>query len=77
MPFAGAMKYFRDNLMGYKTFLKIFDMPQNIFLCSLLILIFLIIPFVWAQNVHSDHQGNLRKIRYVDNDTLFNKSYFS
>ena len=30
----GGMKYFKPILMCHETFLKIFDAPQNIFLCS-------------------------------------------
>ena len=36
--FAGVMKYFRHILMGHEIFLKIFDGPKNLFLCSFLIL---------------------------------------
>ena len=37
----GVMKYFRHILMGHEIFFKIFDRPQNIFLCSnFIILIF-------------------------------------
>ena len=38
--FTGVMKYFRHILMSHEIFLKIFDGPQNIFLCSFLILTF-------------------------------------
>ena len=38
--FAGVMKYFRHMSMGHEIFFKIFDRPQNIFLCSFLILTF-------------------------------------
>ena len=34
------MKYFRHILMGHEIFLKIFDGPQNIFLWSILIILF-------------------------------------
>ena len=36
----GAMKYFRHILMGHEIFFKIFDGPQNIFLCSIFIILF-------------------------------------
>ena len=36
----GAMKYFRHILMGHEIFFKIFDGPQNIFLCSVFIILF-------------------------------------
>ena len=36
--FVGAMKYFRHILMGHEIFFKIFDGPQNIFLCSIFII---------------------------------------
>ena len=39
-----AMKYFRDILMGYEKFLKIFGGPQKVFLCFLC-LIFLVNSF--------------------------------
>ena len=55
--------------MGHEKFLKIFDGVQNIFLCSFLILAFsnFIWKFkcVWAENVQTGHQVDLRKIRHV------------
>ena len=36
----GAMKYFRHILMDHEIFFKIFDGPRNIFLCSILIILF-------------------------------------
>ena len=36
----GAMKYFRQILMGHKIFFRIFDGPRNIFLCSIFIILF-------------------------------------
>ena len=36
----GAMKYFRHILMDHEIFFKIFDEPQNIFLCSIFIILF-------------------------------------
>ena len=36
----GAMKNFKHILMGHEIFLKIFDGPQNTFLCSSLIILF-------------------------------------
>ena len=35
-----VMKYFRHILMGHEIFFKIFDGPQNIFLCSIFIILF-------------------------------------
>ena len=43
--FVGVMKYFRQILMGHKTFLKSFDRPQNVFSCSFLVLTFS--KFIW------------------------------
>ena len=55
--------------MGHKTFLKIFDGSQNIFLSSFLILTFSKFTWkfkwVWAENVQTDNQEDLRKIRHV------------
>ena len=42
--FTGAMKYFRHMLMSHEIFLRIFDRPRKLFLCSLF-LIFLVIYF--------------------------------
>ena len=36
----GAMKYFRHILIGHEIFFKIFDGPQNIFLCSIFVILF-------------------------------------
>ena len=36
----GAMKYFRHISMGHEIFSKIFDGPQNIFLCSVFVILF-------------------------------------
>ena len=36
----GLMKYFKHILMGHKIFFKIFDGPQNIFLCSIFVILF-------------------------------------
>ena len=38
--FVGVMKYFRHILMGHEIFFKIFDGPQNIFLCSIFVILF-------------------------------------
>ena len=38
--FGGVMKYFKHILMGHEIFFKIFDGPKNIFLCSLLVILF-------------------------------------
>ena len=34
------MKYFRHILMCHETFFKIFDGPQDIFLCSIFVILF-------------------------------------
>ena len=36
----GVMKYFRHILMGNEIFFKILNGPQNIFLCSISIILF-------------------------------------
>ena len=36
----GVMKYFRYTLMGHEMFFKIFDGQQNIFLCSIFVILF-------------------------------------
>ena len=38
--FVGVTKYFRHILMGHEIFVKIFDGPQNIFLCSIFVILF-------------------------------------
>ena len=38
--FVGVMKNFRLILMGHEIFFKIFDGPQNIFLCSIFVILF-------------------------------------
>ena len=38
--FVGLMKYFRHIVMGHEIFFKIFDGPQNIFLCSIFVILF-------------------------------------
>ena len=38
--FVELMKYFRHILMGHEIFFKIFDGPQNIFLCSVFVSLF-------------------------------------
>ena len=69
------MKCFRHILMDHKIFLKIFDRPQNIFLCSFLILTFSKFvwkfKWVWAENVQTGHQEDLRKIRHVNHKSNF------
>ena len=52
MVFVGAMKNFKHMLMGQEIFLKIFDGPQNIFLCT---------PLV---NMQTGYQGDLRKVTH-------------
>ena len=43
--------------------IKIFDGPQNIFLCSVFVIFF--VKEVGAQNIQTSHQGDLRKTRHV------------
>ena len=38
--FVGVMKYFRYILMGHEIIFRIFDGPQNIFLCSIFVILF-------------------------------------
>ena len=38
--FVGVMKYFRHILMGHEKFFKLFDGPQNIFLCYIFVILF-------------------------------------
>ena len=38
--FMKVIKYFSHILMGHEIFFKIFDGPQNIFLCSIFIILF-------------------------------------
>ena len=40
MVFVGVMKYSRHILMGHEINFKIFDGPQNIFLCSIIVIFF-------------------------------------
>ena len=40
MVFVRVMKYFRYILIGHEIFFKIFDGPQNIFLCSIFKILF-------------------------------------
>ena len=38
--FVGVIKYFRHILMGHEIFFQIFNVPQNIFLCSICVILF-------------------------------------
>ena len=40
MVFVGTMKYVRHILMDHEIFFKFFDGPRNIFLCSILLILF-------------------------------------
>ena len=66
----GVMKYFRHILMDHEIFFKIFDGPQNIFLCSIFY-VFLCSNFIFyfngvgVQNIQTSHQEDLRKTRHV------------
>ena len=37
----GVIKYFRHILLGHEIFFKLFHGPQNIFLCSIFVILFL------------------------------------
>ena len=41
--FAGAMEYFRQILMDHEMYLRIFDRPQTMFLCTFLFFFFFLI----------------------------------
>ena len=43
--FVGVMKYFRHILMGHEIFLKIFDGPRNIFLCSIFVIFLRVLEY--------------------------------
>ena len=59
------MKYFRHILMGHEIFSKFFDGPQNIFVCSIFVILFLKLRVVVAQSIQTSYQGDLRKTRHV------------
>ena len=40
MVLVGFMKYFRHKLMDREMFFEVFDGPQNIFLCSIFVILF-------------------------------------
>ena len=40
MVLVGFMKYFRHKLMDREIFFEVFDGPQNIFLCSIFVILF-------------------------------------
>ena len=63
--FVGVMKHFRHKLISRKIFFKIFDGPQNIFLCSIFVILFFEVKGIGTQNVQTSHQGDLRKTRHV------------
>ena len=66
--FAGAMKYFRQLLIGHEIFLKIFDELSKNFLCASFLIFFFFflsnffkgVMGVWAQNVQTSHQRDFR-----------------
>ena len=52
--FDAVMKYFRHILMGHEIFFKIFEGPQNIFLCSIFVILFFIeVKGVGAQDIQT------------------------
>ena len=59
------MKHFRHILMSHEIFFKIFDGPQNAFLCSFFVIL-LLVKGVGIQNIQTSHQGDLRKTRHVE-----------
>ena len=54
----GVMKYFRHILMGHGIFFKIFDGPQNIFLRSIVIILF----FKWKGLKHKIFKQAIKEI---------------
>ena len=56
-----VMKYFRHILMGHEIFVKIFDGPENIFSCSIFLILFFKLRGLEYQNIQTNHQGDLRK----------------
>ena len=56
--FLGVMKYFRHILMGHGIFFKIFDGPQNIFLRSIVIILF----FKWKGLKHKIFKQAIKEI---------------
>ena len=52
--FDAVMKYFRHILMSHEIFFKIFEGPQNIFLCSISVILFFIeVKGVGAQDIQT------------------------
>ena len=49
--------------MGHETFFKIFDWQQNIFSCSIPVVLFF--KLSGAQNIQTSHQADLRKTKQV------------
>ena len=62
MVFVGVMKYLRRILMSHEMFFKIFDGPQNIFSCSIFLIL---VKGVGTQNIQNSHQGDLTKTSHV------------
>ena len=56
--FVGVMKYFRHILMGHGIFFKIFDGPRNIFLRSIVIILF----FKWKGLKHKIFKQAIKEI---------------
>ena len=71
--FVGIMKYFRQILMGNEIFFKVFDGPQNIFLCSIFVILFFKLRG-WSTNIQTSHKGYLRKTRHVKQITSIQKT---
>ena len=57
----GVMKYFRHILMGHEISFKIFDGLQNVFLCSIFVILFFKLRGVETQNIQTDRQDMLNK----------------
>ena len=56
--------------MGREIFFKIFDGPQNIFLCSIFVILFFKFKGVGAQNIPTSKQRDVRKTRHVKKITF-------
>ena len=64
----GVMKYFRHILIGHEIFFKIFGGPQNIFLCSVFIILF----FTLRGHEHKISKLPIREI--LERQGMLNKS---
>ena len=53
-------RYFRQILMGHEMFLKIFDGPQNLFLCASFLIFSVNSLKFWVKHAQTSHQGDLK-----------------